>query len=110
MGLGGTKLERSKPWHSKSAIHSASFTSVLRPGTFLTCCALATTISNAPSRMAYTGFQYTPVLSMATWVQPCDSSHSRKASSSRVVVPKVRTCFWTCAFFKTINKQATTVA
>src|SRR5437879_12213098 len=40
MGFGGTKLERSSPWHSKSAIHSASFTSVLRPGTFLTCCAL----------------------------------------------------------------------
>src|SRR5881397_1040444 len=41
MGLGGTKLERSSPWQSKSAIHSASFTSVLRPGTFLMCCALA---------------------------------------------------------------------
>ena len=52
MGLGGTKLERSSPWQSKSAIHSASFTSVLRPGTFLMCCAFATTISNAPSRMA----------------------------------------------------------
>src|SRR2546425_11803828 len=48
----GTKLERSSPWQSKSAIHSASFTSVLRPGTFLMCCALATTISKAPSRMA----------------------------------------------------------
>jgi hypothetical protein len=35
MGLGGTKLERSNPWQSKSAIHSASFTSVLRPRYFL---------------------------------------------------------------------------
>jgi hypothetical protein len=37
-------------------------------------------------------------------------SQSRKASSSRVVVPNVRTCFWTFPFCKTINKQATTVA
>src|SRR5215469_8770091 len=48
MGWGGTKLERSSPWQSRSAIHSASLTSVLRPGTFLTCCVLATTIRNAP--------------------------------------------------------------
>src|SRR6267143_5705036 len=60
MGLGGTKLGRSNPWQNKSAIHSASLTSVLRPGTFLTCCALATTISKAPSKRALTGFQYTP--------------------------------------------------
>lgn len=38
--------------NGKSAIHSASFTSVLRPGTFFTCCALATTISKAHSRTA----------------------------------------------------------
>src|SRR5882762_3025727 len=50
MGGGATKLGRSNPWQSKSAIHSASLTSVLRPGTFLTCCALATTISKAPSK------------------------------------------------------------
>jgi hypothetical protein len=35
--LDGTKLERSNRWQSDCAIHSASFTSVLRPGTFLTC-------------------------------------------------------------------------
>jgi hypothetical protein len=52
MGLGGTKLARSRPWQTKSAIHSASFTSVLRPGTFFTYYALATMISKAPSRMA----------------------------------------------------------
>src|SRR5256886_7217195 len=85
MGGGGTKLGRSNPWQSKSASHSASFTSVLRPGTFRTCCALATTISKAPSRRAYTGFQYTPVLSIATCVQPSESNHSRKRNSSRVV-------------------------
>ena len=32
-------------------IHSASFTSVLRPGAFLMCCAFAPTISNAPSKI-----------------------------------------------------------
>lgn len=74
---------------------SASFTSVFRPGTFFTCWALARTICNGPSKIAYAGFQYTPVLSIATWVQPCASNHSRRPSSSRVVVPKVRICFST---------------
>ena len=32
---GGTKLLATKPWRTSCAIHSASFTSVLRPGTFL---------------------------------------------------------------------------
>ena len=32
-----------------------------------------------------------PVLSIATCVRPCESIHSRKLNSSRVVVPKVRT-------------------
>src|ERR1700723_280266 len=50
------------------------------------------------------------VLSIATWVQPWDSNHSRMLSSSRVVVPKVRTCLGTLPSFRTINKQATTVA
>jgi hypothetical protein len=78
IGLGGTKLERSSPWQSRSAIHSASFTSVLRSGTFLMCCAFATTISNAPSKSASIGFPYTPVLSLATWGQPSESNHSRR--------------------------------
>src|SRR5467141_3175121 len=64
MGGGATKLGWSNPWQSKSAIHSGSLTSVLRPGTFLTCCALAATISKAPSKRASTALQYTPVLSM----------------------------------------------
>ena len=34
-GWGGTKLDRIIPWRSRSAIHSVSFTSVLRPGTAL---------------------------------------------------------------------------
>src|SRR5580700_6384839 len=54
----GTKLARIKPCASRSASHVASFTSVLRPGTFLTCLALANISSNSPSlRMFHTGFQ-----------------------------------------------------
>src|SRR5260370_14806842 len=51
-----------------------------------------------------------PVLSIATWVQPSESTHSRRPTSSRVVVPNVRICFWTSPSRRTINKQATTVA
>ena len=54
----GTKLALISPQATKSAIHVASFTSVLRPGTFLICAGLATISSNAPSlRMFHTGFQ-----------------------------------------------------
>ena len=57
IGLGGTKLARNSPasasWHS----HSASLTSVLRPGTCLTCRALTSRHSNSSSRIAHTGFQ-----------------------------------------------------
>ena len=34
-GIAGTKLDRIRPWASRSASHVASFTSVLRPGTAL---------------------------------------------------------------------------
>ena len=44
-GRGGMKLLRSKPCRRRSAIHSASLTSVLRPGTFLICWALTTSSS-----------------------------------------------------------------
>jgi hypothetical protein len=54
--------------------------------------------------------QYTPVLSSAKWVQPLASNHWRKLTNSRVVVPKVRICFCALPSFRTINKQATTVA
>jgi hypothetical protein len=61
IAIGGTKLARMRPCASRSASQVASFTSVLRPGTFLTCIALASTSSNASARTAQTGFQYTPV-------------------------------------------------
>jgi hypothetical protein len=54
----GTKLARTRPQASRSAIQVASFTSVLRPGTFLICAAFATIRSKAPSlRILQTGFQ-----------------------------------------------------
>jgi hypothetical protein len=53
--------------------------------------ALAITSSNSGSRMCHTGFQYTPVASIATWVHWCSPSQSARANSSLVVVPKLRT-------------------
>jgi hypothetical protein len=38
-----------------------------------------------------TGFQYTPVDSMAAWVTPYSASQSARANKSAVMVPKVRT-------------------
>src|SRR5215204_3411474 len=90
-GIVGTKLGRMRPWASRSASHVASFTSVLRPGTALTGWALASTSSKSPAKTAQTGFQYTPVASIATAVTPWPVSHSESRSSSVVVVAKVST-------------------
>ena len=43
IGAGGTKLPRISPCANRSAIQAASFRSLLRPGTFRMCCALAST-------------------------------------------------------------------
>src|SRR5438034_6697435 len=51
VGCGGTKLPRSKPCCSKSAIHSLSFWSVFRPGTALMCCAFTNNTLNCSARM-----------------------------------------------------------
>ena len=67
--------------------------SVLRPGTFLTCRALTSINSNRSSRTVQTGYQYTPVDSITTWVTPPSSSQSRKDSSPFIVVRKVRIVF-----------------
>ena len=54
----GTKLARISPCASSSANHVASFTSVLRPGTFFTCAAFASTSSKPPAASTcQTGFQ-----------------------------------------------------
>ena len=58
VGPSGTKLGRIRPCANRSETQSASFTSVLRPGTFLTCAAFASTSSKSPSdKMCQTGFQ-----------------------------------------------------
>src|SRR6478609_11940708 len=75
----------------RSASHVASLTSVLRPGTFFTCAALAKISSKWPSSTCHTGFQYTPVASMATCATPKESSQSARLSRPEVVVAKVRT-------------------
>jgi hypothetical protein len=103
------KLARSSPWRSRSAIHSQSRTSVLRPGTFLMCCALTTSTSSVPSSRLYSGFQYTPVDSIATCVQPAATSQSTNASRSAVIVPNVRISLRGVAPAPGTIKQATIV-
>src|SRR5262245_22138288 len=88
---GGTKLDWIRPCANRSASQVASFTSLLRPGTFFTCAAFARISANRPSRMCQTGFQYTPVASIATCVHPALSNHSASANNPCVVVGKRRT-------------------
>jgi Double zinc ribbon len=51
---------------SEQVSQVASFTSLFRPGMLRMCMALARTSSKWPSRTCHTGFQYTPLDSMAT--------------------------------------------
>jgi hypothetical protein len=90
---GGTKLGRNSPHSHSCANHSESATSVLRPGMFFTACALTSSNSHPPtaSRTCQTGFQYTPVASIATWVTPSATSHSRSCRSESVNVANRRT-------------------
>ena len=55
------------------------------------CCALASTSVNddSSSRMCHTGFQYTPVASIATCVQPASVSQAASSSRPAVVVATV---------------------
>ena len=91
IGPGGTNLGRINPCASNSAIQVASLTSVVRVGTFRTCWAFASARSNASQSTCHTGFHYTPLASIATWVQSCSANQSEIASSSLVVLPKLRT-------------------
>src|SRR5258708_35681992 len=108
MAEGGTKLDRISPCANRSAIQVASFTSVLRPGTFLMCAALASTNSKSSSKICHTGFQYTPVASIATCVQLQELSHSAKLNNPLVVVRKLRTSC--CTGVDTQRTQATTTS
>ena len=65
-GFGGTRLGLSSPASSSWQSHCASWTSVLRPGTCLTWRALTSRHLKRSSSTAHTGFQYTPVASIAT--------------------------------------------
>lgn len=85
---GGTKLPCSKP-HSSNCAIAPSLASVLRPGTFLICAAFTSSTSNPSSSTQYTGFQYSPVDSIATCVTCHCSSQSRSARRSPVLVPNV---------------------
>src|SRR5579863_1684542 len=86
IGRAGMKLGRIMPWRNRCASQRASCGSVLCPVTALTCCGFAKMIFSeycgSSSRTLSTGFQYTPVLSITTCVQPSDCSHARSISSS----------------------------
>ena len=59
--------------------------------------------------MLYTGFQYTPVLSMATCRQSWPVSQSANSNNPRVVVEKVRTSLTARPWAPHFNRQAVTV-
>ena len=89
---GGMKLARSSPCRSRSASHALSATSVLRPGTCLTCCGLTSTTACPPSSSsANTGHQNTPVRSRTTRSTCRSRSQALSAPRSAVIVPNVRT-------------------
>src|SRR3954463_16252826 len=90
MSGGGTKLARSRPCSNNSAIHAASATSVLRPGTLCMCAAFTSNNSKSASNAAKTGFQYTPVASSATCVTPASVSQPANTLSPAVVVENCR--------------------
>jgi hypothetical protein len=73
---------------------------------------LTNSSSKSSSRIAHTGFQYTPVASIVTCVTPCAASQSRSVNSPATVVgnsakcasrappgPGVRTHAVTCALW-----------
>jgi hypothetical protein len=103
------KLGRTSPCAKSSAIHWASLTSVLRPGTALLWAALSSQTSKVPSRRLKTGFQSSPVLSKPMWVQPPSASQSERRNSSLVVVPKVRVSASRVPCASRVSRQTTTV-
>ena len=66
ISAGGMNEPRNSPHSSSWASHSESATSVLRPGRFRECAGFTNNNSNpASSSTCQTGFQYTPVASIA---------------------------------------------
>src|SRR3954451_23356881 len=90
----GTKLLRSSPCSSSSASHSASSTSLLRPGRIFTWRLLTSRISSKgrSSSTYQTGFQYGPVASIAISLTPSARNQSAISSSVWVNEEKVRVC------------------
>src|SRR5262249_12294461 len=106
----GTKLGRIRPCANRSEIQSESLTSLLRPGTFLMCAAFASTsLKSSSDNMCQTGFQYTPVASIATCAHLVSVSHSDSAIRLAVVVANVRISLTRLPSI-TRRTQATTVA
>ena len=96
--------------------------SVLRPGICLTWRALTNSSSKSSSRIAHTGFQYTPVASIVTCVTPCAVSQSRNVNSPATVVensakcasrrppaPGMRTHAVTCALWRSSAPGRSTI-
>jgi len=78
------------PCRSRCANHQASFGSVLWPLRAFTSCGFARATWTAPSKTLYTGFQYEPVLSTITCVQPSCRTQARSCFNSSIVVPDCR--------------------
>src|SRR5262249_56847017 len=87
-----------------------SLRSVLRPGIAFTCWAFTSNSWNCPSKMSHTGFQYTPVDSIATWVTPHSRSQSAIANKSRVNVLNLRFCSCPCWPSLAHNTHAVTLS
>ena len=88
----GRKLPRSKPKVWSRWIHWQSDTSLLRPGTFLTCRALTrSTEKPRASSMSKSGIQYTPVDSIATVSTSHAVSQSARSMSACVKLLNSRT-------------------
>ena len=101
------KLGCSIPFDISFASHSASFTSDLRPGTFLKCAGLTRqSLKFSSSSTFHTGIQYTPVDSIAISTISFSRSHAVSSCSSRVVAPKLLVSLSTVPP-ETIQRQAT---
>jgi hypothetical protein len=110
IGSGGTKLGRIIPCAATSASHSASVRSVLRPGTFLTARALHSHAVNRDSSAYKTGFQYTPVASIATSSTRRSASHPASSARPDVVVANRSFSRTTPALGPSVRTHATTLS
>ena len=78
------------------------------PGQDAVSCLRDISVRWSPSSRCHTGFQYTPVASIATCVTPCALKNSLSSSSAEVVVAKVFTS--SCTGSDTQRIRATTLS